>query len=307
MTGWNLDQLPDQTGRTAVITGATGGLGQRVALELARRGATVVLAGRNQSKLDATTALLSKEAPGADVHQLLMDLADLSSVRLAGRAMDEFGALHTLVNNAGVMATSHQRTVDGLELQLSTNHFGHFLLTGLLLPQLVASGAGRVVNVSSNAHRMARRAPLGDPRTTSGRYSRWTVYAESKLANLLFTHELERRLSVGQLAVHAFAAHPGYSATNLLATGQTGRSRGGVASILNATMRATAQPAHMGALPILMAATADLPGGTYCGPGGLQQLRGLPQIVTTSSLAHDRPAQTRLWEISEETVALRYP
>lgn len=307
MSGWNLDQMPDQSRRTVVITGATGGLGQHVGLELARHGATVVLAARSQDKLDATEKLLRDEVPGVDVRQLLVDLSDLSSVRLAARAASELGPVHALINNAGVMATPQQRTVDGLELQMATNHFGHFLLTGLLLGQLVDSGAGRVVSVSSNAHRMARTAPVGDPRSSQGRYSRWGVYGQSKLANLLFTYELERRLTAQKSPVQAYAAHPGYSATNLLATGQTGRSRGGLASILNATMKVTAQPAHMGALPILMAATADLPGGTYCGPGGFQQWRGLPQIVTSSDLAHDRSAQTKLWELSEQVTDLHYP
>ena len=307
MSGWTLDDLSDQTGRTALVTGATGGLGHHVALELARRGARVVLAARSQDKLDTTTAQLQEAVPQAEFRQLLVDLADLSDVRRAATVAADLGPLHVLVNNAGVMATPEQRTVDGLDLQMATNHFGHFLLTGLLLPQLVASGTGRVVNVSSNAHRMARSAPLGDPRLPEGHYSRWGVYGQSKLANLLFTYELERRLTAEDLPVHAMAAHPGYSATNLLATGQTGRSGGGRASILNAAMRATAQPAHRGALPILMAATANLPGGTYCGPGGLNQWRGQPQIVTSNALSHDEAAQEQLWQISERVTGLRYP
>jgi NAD(P)-dependent dehydrogenase (short-subunit alcohol dehydrogenase family) len=307
VTGWTLDEMPDQTGRSVLITGATGGLGQHVAQEFARRGARVVLAARSKDKLDATEQQLKRSVPDADLHQLVVDLADLSKVRLAADTAAGLGPIDVLVNNAGVMATPEQRTVDGLDLQMATNHFGHFLLTGQLLPQLVASGSGRVVTVSSNAHRMARTPPLDDPRHQPGRYSRWRAYGETKLANLLFTYELERRARAKDLTLHALAAHPGYAATHLLATGQTGRSGGGAASILNATMRATGQPARMGALPILMAATADLPGGTYCGPGGFHGWRGLPEVVTSNRLSRDEAAQTRLWEISEATTGMRYP
>ena len=307
MSGWDLDEMPDQTGRTAVVTGATGGLGQVVGLELARRGARVVLAARSKDKLKETQQALEEAVPDAEIHPLVVDLSDFAKVRRAAEVAARFGPLDVLVNNAGVMATPEQRTVDGLDLQMATNHFGPFLLTGLLLPQLVASGNGRVVTVSSNGHWMARAAPVGDPRLPEGRYSRWGVYGQSKLANLLFTYELEKRLTAKSLPAHAFAAHPGYSATHLLATGQTGRARGGVASILNAAMWATAQPAKMGALPILMAATADLPGGSYCGPGGFHQWRGLPQVVTSSRLSRDESAQARLWAISQTTTGLRYP
>jgi NAD(P)-dependent dehydrogenase (short-subunit alcohol dehydrogenase family) len=307
MSDWRIELMPDQTGRTVIVTGATGGLGQQVALEFARRGATVVLAARNQDKLEVASAWITAEVPGASLRQLLVDLADLSSVRRAAARAAELGPVHVLVNNAGVMATPAERTIDGLDLQLATNHFGHFLLAGLLLPQLEASGSGRVVSVSSNAHRMAKRAPLGDPRVQDGRYSRWGVYGQSKLANLLFTYELERRLMGAAAPVQAMAAHPGYSATHLLATGQTGKSGGGLSSILNAAMGATAQPARMGALPLLMAATADLPGGSYCGPGGFQEWRGLPRIVTSGDLAHDQAAQRELWAISEQVTGLSYP
>jgi NAD(P)-dependent dehydrogenase (short-subunit alcohol dehydrogenase family) len=202
--------------------------------------------------------------------------------------------------------SSRNRTVDGLELQMATNHFGPFLLTGLLLPQLLESGDARVVTVSSLMHTYARSAPLDDPRQDNGRYWRWHVYAQSKLANLLFTHELDRRARAGDLPLKALAAHPGYSATHLISTGQTGRGQGGLADIWNVAAKVTAQPAEMGALPQLMAATADLPGATYVGPGGFRQLRGLPRIVGSTRLSRDEKAQRRLWEISEETVGLRW-
>jgi NAD(P)-dependent dehydrogenase (short-subunit alcohol dehydrogenase family) len=205
-----------------------------------------------------------------------------------------------------VMATPYARTADGLELQMATNHFGPFLLTGLLLSQLVASDDARVVSVSSPMHRVARRAPLDDPRR-DGRYSRWPVYGQTKLANLLFTFELDRRTRRAELPLRALAAHPGLAATHLAANGRYGRSAGGRASILDATVRAVAQPAHRGALPTLMAVTADLPGSTYCGPRGWQESRGLPTVVGCSRLARDEDAQRRLWELSEQTTGIAYP
>jgi NAD(P)-dependent dehydrogenase (short-subunit alcohol dehydrogenase family) len=307
VSSWTRDDIGDRAGRTFLVTGSTSGVGREVALELARHGARVVLAARNPGKLDETEERLRREVPGAELDRLLVDLADLDSVRSAAAAAESLGPVDVLVNNAGVMATPYHRTVDGLDLQMATNHFGPFLLTGLLLPQLVASGAGRVVTVASNGHKLARSAPLRDPRAEPGRYQRWPVYCQTKLANLLFTYELDRRLREAGLPVTATAAHPGYSATHLLSWGQTMRSSGGVASILDATMRATAQSARAGAQPILMAATADLPGGTYVGPRGPGEWRGAPQVVTSTRLSRDREAQRELWELSEKTVDLAWP
>lgn len=306
--GWTLADIPDQAGRTVVVTGPTvGGLGHRTALELARRGARVVLAGRMPAKVEETVAAITAEVPDASLETLTVDLSDLASVRHAGAEAARFGPIDVVVNNAGVMATPYRRTPDGLELQMATNHFGPFLLTGLLLPQLVMSGDGRVVTVSSQMHRTAPKAPLGDPAKQEGRYWRWPVYGRSKLANLLFTGELERRLRAADEPVRALAAHPGFSGTHLAANGQYGRSSGGVASIVDGTVRAVSQSAADGALPSLMAATADLPGDTYCGPSGPGQMSGPPRTVGRSRLARDRDAARRLWEISEETVGLRYP
>ncbi len=305
---WTLEDVPDQTDRTTLVTGCTvGGLGFHVALELARRGGRVVLAGRSPDRLGAAEAALCAQVPGATLDQLVVDLADLTSVRLAADRARQVGPLHALVNNAGIMATPYARTVDGFEQQLATNHLGPFLLTGLLLPQLVESGDGRVVAVSSQMHRAAREAPLGDPRNHEGRYSRWPAYAGTKLANLLFTFELERRLRSADLHVRATAAHPGYSGTHLVANGRFGRSSGGVASIVDAASRAIGQAPAMGALPVLMATTADLPGGTYCGPGGPGEVRGLPRVVGTSRRARDEHAQRELWTVSEQATGIAYP
>lgn len=300
---WKLADMPDLTGRRMLVTGVTSGIGAQTALELARRGAEVVLAARSPGKLDATEATIMAAVPGAVLHRAIVDLSDLSSVRRAADKIADVGPLDVLVNNAGVMATPYSRTVDGFELQLATNHLGPFLLTGLLLPQLVASERGRVVTVASQAHRYTRRAPLDDPRTPDGRYSRWGSYSRSKLANLMFTYELDRRLRAKELPVVAVACHPGYSATELMGKSREGRS----GQILQAVFSLVGQPSSMGALPTLMAATADLPGSTYVGPSNLMQMRGLPKEVKARRLARDEQAQRRLWELSEIAVGLRYP
>jgi len=301
--------MPDLTGRTALVTGTTvGGLGHHTALELARHGARVVLAGRTAEKLSATAQAIHDEVPAATLERVEIDLADLGSVRRAAATAAELGPLHLLVNNAGVMGPPYRRTPDGLELQLATNHFGPFLLTGLLLPQLAASGSGRVVTVSSQMHRIARAAPLADPRVRHGHYQRWSVYGQTKLANLLFTYELDRRLRRAGLPVTALAAHPGFAATHLAANGQYGRAVGGRASILDATIKLVSpNSAAEGAWPTLMAATADLPGGTYCGPSGPFEWGGPPRVTTSNRLSRDEVAQRRLWELSEQTTGIAYP
>lgn len=305
---WNVADLPDQTGRTIVVTGPTlGGLGHHTALELTRRGARVVLAGRNPARVEETVAAIRSEVPDARLEALHLDLASLASVRTAAAAAAQLGPIDVLVNNAGVMGTSYSRTADGLELQMATNHFGPFLLTGLLLPQLVQSADGRVVTVSSMFHNFAGKAPLGDPREQTGRYSKWKVYGQTKLANLYFTAELDRRMGEADLPVRALAAHPGFAGTHLAANGQYGRSGGGVASILDATVKVISQSAAAGAWPSLMAATDDLPGNTFVGPSGLNQMVGTPRIVGRSKLARDKDAARKLWEISEATVDLQYP
>jgi NAD(P)-dependent dehydrogenase (short-subunit alcohol dehydrogenase family) len=305
---WRIEDIPDQAGRTVLVTGTSlGGLGHHTALELARRGARVVLAGRTPERLMETEKVIREEVQSAELEQLVVDLSDQASVRRAAEEAASLGPIDVLVNNAGIMAPPHERTVDGLELQMATNHFGPFLLTGLLLPQLVASEAGTVVTVSSQMHRYARSAPLGDPRQPPARYARWQSYSQSKLANLLFTYELDRRARRAEIPVKALAAHPGFAGTHLVVNGRYGSPDGGAASILDAAVRAVSQSSAMGAWPTLMAATADLPGSTYCGPGGFLERGGLPRVVGSSRRSHDEQAQRRLWEISEDTTAIRYP
>ncbi len=282
------------------MTGPTlGGIGFYVALELARGGLPVVLAGRSLDRLAAASDAILRELPDAEVDRLVVDLSLLDSVRsAAGRAAD-LGPVSLLVNNAGVMAPPYSRTREGLDLQMATNHWGPFLLTGLLLPQLVASGDGRVVTVSSLGHRLARHAPLHDPRGKPHLYSRWAVYGQTKLANLLFTFELDRRLAAAALPVKALAAHPGLAGTRLFSNGQSAAARA-AGPILNAAQRAVSQSAVDGALPVLMAATEDLPGSTYVGPSGPAEFRGPPAVVGCSDLARDADAARRLWELSED-------
>ncbi len=311
MTGpqWTLEEIPDLSERRALVTGVTSGLGEHTVLELARRGAEVVMAARSAGKLEQAVDAVRRALPQAVLVPLIVDLADLSSVRRAAEEAGRLGPLDILVNNAGVMATPHRRTSDGFELQMGTNHFGHFALTGLLWPQLVAAESARVVTVSSQMHRIARAVPQGDPRhDAGGRYERWTAYAQSKLANLLFAFELERRARAAGTKVQSNAAHPGYARTNLQRTGPgmgSGRSQ---AAILLGVTRLVGQPADLGALPTLMAATMPgLPGGSYVGPRGPLESRGLPTVVKASRVANDAELARRWWELSEEATRVHFP
>jgi NAD(P)-dependent dehydrogenase (short-subunit alcohol dehydrogenase family) len=304
---WTTADIGDLTGRTAVVTGPTlGGLGFHTALELARHGARVVIAGRTPDKLAAAAEAITAEGPAAATEQLGVDPPGPGAARAAGAAAAALGPLHLLVNNVGIMAPPLRRTGDGLESQMATNHFGPFLLTGLLLDQLAASGDGRVVTLSSQMHRVARSAPVGDPRGNH-RYSRWHVYGQTKLANLLFTFELDRRLRQAGTPVRALAAHPGLAGTHLAVNGQLGTTRGRRAAVLDGAVRLVSQSAEAGSRPTLMAATADLPGATYVGPSGPGEAAGAPRIVGTGRLARDEVAQRRLWERSEETVGHAWP
>ena len=258
---------------------------------------------RSSDKLRATTEQIRQLVPNAVLHGVRVDLANLSSVRQGAAEVAELGPIAILINNAGVMALPYARTVDGFEMQFGTNHLGPFLLTGLLLPQVVDSGDGRIVSVASQAHRIARRVPLDDPRVLARRYSRWGSYGESKLANLMFVLELDRRLRHAGLPVKALAAHPGYSATELV--GKTGGFGG---KFMHAATTVLGQKAEYGALPTLMAAVADLPGSTYVGPAGRGQMAGLPTVVKPRRrFVHDVEAQARLWKLSEDATGIRYP
>ena len=291
MTTFSVRDIPDQSGRTAIVTGANSGIGRAAARALANSGARVVLAVRDTDKGREAAAAM----PGAtDVRRL--DLADLASVREF--AADWEGEIDLLINNAGVMVPPLSRTADGFELQFGTNHLGHFALTNLLLEQVT----GRVVTVSSGGHRMGS-IDFDDLNWERKPYKAWRAYGQSKLANLLFTAELQRRLIAAGSPVLATAAHPGYAATNL----QFHSQRRAMDLISVVGNRLLAQDEDGGALPTLFAAVADVPGNGFDGPGGFMEQRGAPKLVKRSKAAGDAEVARRLWEVSEGLTGVRFP
>ncbi|MFG2985918.1 oxidoreductase [Streptomyces sp. NPDC048258] len=289
---WSAADLPDLTGRTIVVTGASSGLGAITARELARAGARVVLAVRDTTRGEAVAV-----GCGANAEVRRLDLADLASVRAFAEEWD--GPLDTLINNAGVMAIPERRTADGFEMQLGTNHLGPFALTNLLLPRIT----GRVVSVASNAHRRKGVDIDFDDINSRKDYRPWRAYQQSKLADLLFIRELQRRLTAVGSPVTAHAAHPGYAATNLQSSSASPVQR----TIMKLTNRFVAQSDAMGALPILYAATQPLPGGSYTGPQGRGELRGHPGPAVLSPEAQDDGRARRLWRMSEELTGVTFP
>lgn len=299
---WTDDMVPPQTGRTALVTGANSGLGYATSLALARQGARVLLACRDLVRGGSALARLRGEVPTAQAELVQLDLASLASVRAAAaQVRDRVPALDLLVDNAGVMAIDRQLTEDGFERQLGTNHLGHFALTGLLLPTLLAAPAPRVVVVSSTAHK-AGRIDLDDL-MGERRYTRWGAYGQSKLANLLFARELHRRATEKGLPLLVASAHPGYAATNL----QSGQG----SFLLEAAMKVgnlvLGQSERSGAWPQLYAATMpDVQGDDYFGPGGPGELRGHPKRVGRTTAAQDGAVAHLLWDRSEDLTGVRY-
>ncbi|MFI5978147.1 oxidoreductase [Streptomyces sp. NPDC051452] len=286
---WNATRLPDLGGRTAVITGANSGLGLATAQALAGVGAHVVLAVRDVARGAAAAVRV-----GGSTEVRRLDLADLDSVREFAAGWDR--PLDLLINNAGVMMLPEQRTKQGFEMQFGTNHLGHFALTNLLLPRVT----GRVVTVSSGLHRGG--VIRFDDVNLTGRYSPSRAYAQSKLANLLFTLELQRRLTEAGSPVCSLAAHPGYAATNL----QSHTANPLVRAVMAVGAKLVAQDGEAGALPTLYAATQDLPAAAYVGPDGLGEMRGAPTLVGRSAAASDPEAARRLWTLSEELTGVEW-
>jgi NAD(P)-dependent dehydrogenase (short-subunit alcohol dehydrogenase family) len=304
--GWTTTDIPDQTGRTILITGANSGLGLRSAEALAKAGARVLLGCRNAEKAEAARATVASGATGPAPEVVPMDLSDLDSVRAAAERLDgELEHLDVLMNNAGVMAVPRGRTAQGFEMQLGTNHLGHFALTGRLLPALRRATAPRVVTISSFGHKPGR-IRWDDPNWEKGRYLAWPAYFQTKLANLLFTVELDRQAGAAGSNLIAAAAHPGYAATNLVSSGPGSGSK--VMATGGAVVdKLFGQPDHMGALPQLYAATMpDVSGDDYYGPDGFLEQRGHPKKVGRTRRAADRDAAARLWGLSEDLTGVSY-
>jgi len=306
MARWTTADIPDQTDRTVLITGANSGLGLRSAEALAGAGARVLMACRNAQKAAEARTSVAAAATGPEPEVVALDLSDLASVEAcADKLSGELHHIDVLMNNAGVMAVPLSRTPQGFEMQLGTNHLGHFALTGRLLPLLRQAPAARVISISSFGHKPGR-IRWDDPNWESGRYHAWPAYFQTKLANLLFTAELERQARDAGSRVLAAAAHPGYAATNLSASGP-----GSTSSFMHwgaeLTDKLLGQPDHKGALPQIYAATMlDVAGNDYWGPDGFLEQRGYPEKVGRTRRASDADAARRLWELSEDLTGVTY-
>ena len=298
MGKWTFADIPDQTGRTAIVTGANAGLGFETATALSAKGANVVLAVRNLQKGKAAADLISKAHPGASVTVQEIDLGSLESIRAAANELrSKHDSIDLLINNAGVMTRSKSTTKDGFELQFGTNHLGHFAFTGLLLDRVLAAPRSRIVTVSSPGHRFPRRGIRFDDLQWERSYRPLDAYGQSKLANLMFTYELQRRLK--DTNTIAVAAHPGGSRTEMVSNAPA------LVRLIGVVLF---QSAEMGALPTLRAATdLGVKGGQYYGPGCFAEQRGYPKVVKSSATSHDVAAQRRLWAISEGLTGVVFP
>jgi NAD(P)-dependent dehydrogenase (short-subunit alcohol dehydrogenase family) len=303
---WTADELPDLSDRVIVVTGANGGLGFAICQALVRHGAHVIMGCRTAEKAaEAARRIEDENVPGR-VEPWALDLASLRSIEtFAERLTAQHDELHALCNNAGVMALPRCETADGFEMQLGTNHLGHYALTGRLLPLLLAAEGSRVVTVSSVVHRMARID--FDDLQGERRYGKWSAYGQSKLANLLFTYELQRRLAAAKAETIAVASHPGYSSTNLQVQAARMASSAIAGRIMAAAHRVAAQSPEMGALPSLYALAAeDVHGGDFIGPGGPMQIWGYPSKVEPAGVAKDPELGARLWAVSQQLTGVRY-
>jgi NAD(P)-dependent dehydrogenase (short-subunit alcohol dehydrogenase family) len=303
---WTTKDMPNLAGRVVVVTGANSGLGFEASRALAGGGARVIMACRNAAKAENARQRILDEHRDASVEVMKLDLASLASVRqFAAELATRSEAVHVLCNNAGVMALPRCETADGFEMQLGTNHLGHFALTGLVLPLLLAAPAARIVTQSSGAHRMGR-IDFDDLHGTR-RYGKWTAYAQSKLANLLFAFELDRRLRKHLASAISVACHPGYAATELQFAGPKMEGSSFMERIMSLGNQLFAQDAATGALPTLYAATAaDVEGSDYIGPDGIGELWGQPKKVEPVARARDPELAAHLWKISAELTGVGY-
>ena len=303
---WTTAEIPSQAGKLALVTGANSGVGFHAARHLALAGAAVILAGRNSTKIEAARQKILTESPQAEVYSLALDLSNLKLVRAAAEQfLSGSGKLDLLINNAGVMAFTERRvSAEGFELQWATNHLGHFALTGLLLPALLAAPAARVVTVSSIAHK--RGSIHFDDLNSEKSYSPMGAYQQTKLANLLFGFELERRLRKAGTRAVSIVVHPGVSATNIFNAGP-GSGGGLRAKVIQALLPVFGQSEEQGSLPTLYGAVSPAAqGGHYYGPDGFMEIKGAPVEVEAKPQAHDETAAAKLWTISEEATGVKY-
>jgi NAD(P)-dependent dehydrogenase (short-subunit alcohol dehydrogenase family) len=294
---WNSENITDQKGRVAIVTGSSSGIGYETARVLAEKNATVIIAVRNLGKGSNAAEKILAEHPKANLKLMYLDLASLKSVRtFSQKFQEEYSRLDLLINNAGVMMPPYCKTEEGYELQFGTNHLGHFLLTGLLLDILKITPGSRIVNVSSGAHNYGN-LDFEDLNWVKRKYNPMRAYSDSKIANIYFTYELGRRLEKNGNNPTVTAAHPGWTATELQ------RNAGGF-RFLNPFF---AQGIDMGALPTLMAAVdSDVNSGDYFGPSGMMEMRGHPKKVKTNKLSKDEEIAARLWDVSESLIGLKY-
>lgn len=299
---WTENDIADLSGKTLIVTGGNSGIGYEAARAFAQHGANVVLACRDRGRAE-----VAAKSIGGNVEVMVLDLASLASIRSFAEAFkSQQRPLHALVNNAGVMALPYRKTVDGFEMQFGTNHLGHFALTGLMLEPLLATPGARVVTVSSGVHK-AGKIHFDDLQWERS-YSKWPAYCQSKLANLLFLYELQRRLEAAGKSLISVGCHPGYAATNLQAAGPKMTGSSFTESVMEWANGVFAQSAAMGAQPTMYATTAaDVRGGDYIGPSGIGELWGSPTKVRSNAASHDRAVAARLWSESEKLTGVSYP
>lgn len=296
MQKWTTANIPHQSGTLALVTGANSGLGYETARALAAKGAEVIMACRNLEKGNAASTQIQNENPNAKLVLMQLDLGSLASVRsFVNEVRTKYDHIDLLINNAGIMVPPYGKTVDGFETQFGVNHLGHFALTSLLLDLVLNTKNSRIVNVSSQAHTMGKIN--FDDLQSEKRYVSWLAYGQSKIANLYFTYELQRKLSAAGKATICLAAHPGYAATNL-------QGNSGIFNWMNSFM---AQSQEMGALPSLFAATSpEVNGADFIGPHALGGWRGYPVKVKSNKLSYDEAIAARLWDVSEELTGIKF-
>lgn len=303
---WTFENIPNLADKTFIVTGANSGLGYWNSLYLAKKEAQVIMACRNLTKGENARAEILKEIPSGNLQLMTLDLSDLSSIKeFAQNFQNKLESLDGLINNAGVMALPYCQTKDGFEMQLGTNHLGHFALTGQLLPVLLKTSNSRIVNVSSMAHKFGKMN--FEDLMSEKKYEKWTAYGQSKLANLLFAFELQRKFEAHNVKTISTGAHPGYSSTNLQSAGPKMSGSNLQEKMMSLSNALFAQSAERGSLPQLYAAIAsDVSGGKYYGPDGLFAMRGFPREERPASQALNKESAARLWEISEELTGITY-